>query len=186
MSKIQRPKKINPGMDKKTGLRPWQKAYWKAMVGCCPEADNYNLPTGGRLTPDVLWNLACLYFAGEELDTMIKKDFIRSGESAGKIVEMTTTRPFSWTSFGLFLLANGIKGEILNIKSNRDDHYPEFKEVIARIDNVIYQQKFDGAAIGGFNPQLIIRDLGLAEKVDANLKQEQPLFVDTPQPPAEE
>lgn len=177
-------------IDKKTGLRPWQPAFWEALIGQCPGKEDVAMQDSGapgsKLTPEALWDMACLYFRGENDDTMIKKDFIRSGEAAGKIVEVTTTRPFSWTSFELFLLYKGIRSNVFAIKNNDGDRYPEFKEVIRRIDNVIYEQKFDGAAIGGYNPQLIIRDLGLSEKVDANVKAEQPLFVDAPQPPVED
>lgn len=167
-------KKITPG-----GLRPWQPAFWDAMIGKCPGKDDAGAP-GSRLTPEALWDMACLYFQGENEDTMIKKDFIRSGEAAGKVIEMTTTRPFSWTSFELFCMYKGITTSLNGIRTNRDGRYEEFKEVIAQIDKIIYQQKFDGAAIGGYNPQLIIRDLGLADKVDAKVQQEQPLFTDMP------
>ena len=165
-------------IDKETGLRPWQPAFWEALMGKCPKEDAGEV--GSRLTPQALWDLACLYFQGENQDTMVKKDFIRSGESAGAIVELETTRPFSWVSFDLFLLYHGIKTSVFNIRTNKDGKFPEFQEVVQRIEHVIYEQKFDGAAIGGYNPQLIIRDLGLSEKVDANVKTEQPLFVENP------
>lgn len=169
--------------DPETKLRPWQPAFWDALIDKCPGKIIEGAP---KLTPEALWALAVLYFQGEGEDTMIKKDFIRSGEQAGKIIEMTTTRPFSWTSLDMFLLYHGICTSIFDIRNNRDDRYPEFAEVIERIGHIIYEQKYDGAAIGAYNPQLVIRDLGLAEKVDASVKTEQPLFTDAPQPPVEE
>lgn len=172
-------------IDKETGLRPWQSAFWAAMVGKCPGKDDAGAP-GSRLTPEALWDMACLYFQGSEDDRMYTKDFIRSGESAGKIVEVDTVRPFSWVSLDLFLLSKGIKISVNTIRKNHDNRFGEFQEVINRIGDIIYEQKFDGAAIGGYNPQLIIRDLGLADKVDASVKTEQPLFVDTPQVPTDE
>jgi len=170
-------------IDKEKKLRPWAPAFWEKLADICPSADpNAN---NGKLTPEVLWALACLYFAGENKDTLIKRDFIRSGDQAGKIIDITVTRPLSWQSFGLFCLYHGIRNSIDDIHHNKGDRFPEFREVVSRIDAVIYEQKYDGAAIGGFNPQLVIRDLGLAEKQDVNLKQEQPLFTDTPQPPVD-
>lgn len=178
--------KVFNRMDPDKNLRPWQAEFWDSLVGKCPQAaDDIGQP-GSKLTPEALWDLACLYFRGEGEDTMIKRDFIRSGESAGKVVEIETTRPFSWTSFELFCLHHGIKNTLHDIRTNRNDKFPHFKAVIDRINDVIYQQKFDGAAIGGYNPQLIIRDLGLADKVDANVKTEQPLFVDAPPVPIDE
>lgn len=165
------------------GLRPWQYGFWDALIGKCPGA---NAEEATKLTPELLWDLAVAYFQGEAEDTMIKKDFIRSGEQAGKVIEMTTIRPFSWVSLDLFLLYHNVRSSIFDIRINRNDRYPEFREVIERIEHVIYEQKYDGAAIGAYNPQLVIRDLGLADKVDASVKTEQPLFTDTPQPPVEE
>ena len=171
-------------IDKETGLRPWQPAFWEAMIGKYPGKDAAG-EVGSRLTPEALWDLACLYFQGGNDDKMYTKDFIRSGDNAGMLVEVDTIRPFSWVSLDLFLLSKGIKTSINTIRKNLDNRFGEFQEVIERIGMVIYEQKFDGAAIGGYNPQLIIRDLGLADKVDASVKTEQPLFVDTPQPPVE-
>lgn len=171
-------------MTPKQNLRPWTPEFWEKMK-TLPMRPTEEDP-GIVLTPDVLWALACEYFQGAGQDVMIKKDFIRSGESAGMIVDMPTERPFSWTSFELYVLYKGVRRSIQDIRLNRENQYNEFIPVIQQIDAVIYQQKFDGAAIGGYNPQLIIRDLGLAEKVDAKLQQEQPLFVDTPQAPVEE
>lgn len=187
MGRIQQPEDRNrrdaqQPIDKKTGLRPWQSAFWEAMIGKYPGKDAAG-EVGSRLTPEALWDLACLYFQGEQEDTMDKKDFIRSGESAGMTVTIKAIRPFSWVSFDLFLLYHGIKTSIDNIRENKDGRFAEFQETIAKIGRVIYEQKFDGAAIGEYNPQLIIRDLGLSEKVDANVKTEQPLFVDTPSAP---
>ena len=185
-----RPKKNHiPGgqigrMAPKQSLRPWTPEFWEKMknLPLHPTAED----PGIELTPDVLWALACEYFQKSNKDIMYKKDFIRSGESAGKMVDVPTERPFSWTSLNLFLIYKGVRRDVMSIRVNRDNKYNDFIPVVQQIDTVIYQQKFDGAAIGGYNPQLIIRDLGLAEKVDAKFQQEQPLFTDTPQAPVEE
>ena len=46
-----------------------------------------------------------------------------------------------------------------------------FSEVTSRVDEVIRTQKFEGAAAGLLNPNIIARDLGLAEKqeIDASV-----------------
>lgn len=43
---------------------------------------------------------------------------------------------------------------------------PEFAKVIAAIENVIWTQKFEGAAAGLLNASIITRELGLADKVE--------------------
>ena len=44
----------------------------------------------------------------------------------------------------------------------RDDK--KYSHIIARIENLIYTYKFEGAAAGQLNPNIIARDLGLADK----------------------
>lgn len=40
----------------------------------------------------------------------------------------------------------------------------DFSTVITRVEQIIYQQKFSGAAADMLNPNIIARDLGLADK----------------------
>ena len=41
---------------------------------------------------------------------------------------------------------------------------PDLTEVITRVERIIFAQKFEGAAAGLFNANIIARDLGLADK----------------------
>ncbi len=43
-------------------------------------------------------------------------------------------------------------------------HRPDLVEMISRVEAVIYEQKFTGAAADLLNPSIISRELGLAEK----------------------
>lgn len=43
-----------------------------------------------------------------------------------------------------------------------------FADACAAIDEIIFQQKFEGAAAGLLNPAIIARDLGLADKKDVD------------------
>lgn len=47
---------------------------------------------------------------------------------------------------------------------------PDFLAIIIRIRNVIWTQKFEGASAGLLNANIIARELGLAEKVNQNIK----------------
>ena len=53
-----------------------------------------------------------------------------------------------------------------------------FSAVTTRVREIIYKQKFEGAASGFLNANIIARDLGLADKQDHNVVFEQPLFPD--------
>lgn len=131
-----------------------------------------------RLTPEMLWKLACAYFEAASADTIDKLDFIRSGPDAGKIIHLPTTRPYSMCGFEMYVEAYGIRARLSDFFTNRDSKYTEFEPVCNRIRAIINQSKFDGAAVGIYNANLIIRDLGLAEKVEAGISVEQPLFGD--------
>ena len=72
-----------------------------------------------------------MYFEGEKEDQVDKNDFIRSGEKAGELVVIPITRPFSWTSLDLFLISQGIRCSIREIKENRDNRFPEYVSVIS-------------------------------------------------------
>jgi hypothetical protein len=56
---------------------------------------------------------------------------------------------------------------------------PGFFEVITRARQIMYSQKLEGAAAGMLNPSIIARELGLAEKSETRVIQEQPLFGDS-------
>lgn len=56
----------------------------------------------------------------------------------------------------------------------------DFSEVITRAKQVMYSQKLEGAAAGMLNPSIIARELGLSEKSETRVIQEQPLFSDDP------
>lgn len=43
---------------------------------------------------------------------------------------------------------------------------PEFNEVITRADDIIFNQKFEGATVNLFNANIIARDLGLIDRKD--------------------
>lgn len=44
----------------------------------------------------------------------------------------------------------------------------DYSEVIARAEEIIYDQKFSGAAADLLNPNIIARDLGLRDKTDVD------------------
>ncbi|MCE2029279.1 DNA-packaging protein [Sessilibacter corallicola] len=69
------------------------------------------------------------------------------------------------------LRAFTIEGLLIRLEISRGtwDNYcekPDFLEVTDWIKMVIYTQKFEGAAAGQLNPNIIARDLGLADKQD--------------------
>lgn len=80
----------------------------------------------------------------------------------------TLERPFT---FHLLSMVLGVSYQCLDGYRKRDG----FEEVMQWIDNVIYTQKFQGAATGTLNPNFIARDLGLADRSEVTGKDGGPL-----------
>lgn len=111
-------------------------------------------------SPDILWQAACEYFEWCEKHPLMEIDF--KGKDASK-VKLPKMRAFTWQGLELYLDIDRLR----DYKTNSE--YKDFSPVIARIEKIIYNQKFTGAAAGFLNPNIIARDLGLAEKKDQTL-----------------
>lgn len=122
-------------------------------------------------TPEILWEAAVEYFEATDARKWIKKDWV--GKDANEVMRETET-PYTISGLCLYLDVsrewwNKFKNE------NRED----FLQVLTRIENIIYTQKFEGASVGAFNPSIIARDLGLKEQTDitSNGKDLQPVIT---------
>jgi len=127
-------------------------------------------------TPKVLWGYFCDYCERVQTNPFKKQDFIRGGELAGQIVELDTIRPLTWQGFEDYLFEKKVIVRLDDYKSNKEGRYADFADIITRIGNAIYSNKFEGAAVGAFNSNIIARDLGLVDKQSQDIKVEQPLF----------
>ena len=130
-------------------------------------------------TPDLLWEAACEYFEWcdenpfyeaeqKKGNTRISfdtettadiKDAIK--EIRSNIVQLPKMRPY--TLYGLCIYLDCCTGYFREFKK---DCSKDFVSVITRIEEVIYNQKFSGAASGFLNPNIIARDLGLKDHSD--------------------
>jgi hypothetical protein len=112
---------------------------------------------------DTLWTKACEYFQWCDDNPWHKNDFVRGGESAGTIVKLETARPYTLTGFCAFasisLRTFENYSKVEDVPENQD-----FLRVCTHIREIIFTQKFEGAAVGAFNANLIARDLGLTDK----------------------
>jgi hypothetical protein len=117
-------------------------------------------------TPEDLWNAASEYFEYIDLNPIVKKT-TSVGEKGVFVHENEYNRPYTWEGLYLFLGVESLDG----YKTKQ-----EFSGILTRIRHAIYSQKFEGAAAGVFNANIIARDLGLSEKkeVDQKVKVEDP------------
>lgn len=123
-------------------------------------------------SPASLWEASCEYFQWCDSNPWYKFEALKGGELAGEIISIPKTRPYT------------IEGMCLYLGVSRDTFYSythtywegegeDFSDIIARIRDLIYTQKFEGAAIGAFNANLISRELGLIERKQIEQQQQQ-------------
>lgn len=96
-------------------------------------------------TSKLMWDAACEYF-----------QWCDDNKWDGKKI-----RPYTLTALCLYLDCNTqYFGEF---KKNLPEDEEDFSVVIKRIEDIIYNQKFEGASVGDFNHNIIARDLGLKD-----------------------
>lgn len=108
--------------------------------------------------PTQLWGAATEYFEWVE-DNPLEEEKVFHAQ--GMITKASITKMRAMTITGLCLFM-GIDEQTLSNYEKKED----FFGVVTRIKNVIYEQKFTGAAADLLNPNIISRELGLADKQD--------------------
>lgn len=109
-------------------------------------------------SPEDFWDAALKYFAWVEESPIEDPKLLQYKDEA--FVE-STPKPRAMTLQGLRVVM-GVSESNWYEYENR----PEFTEVCKSIKEIIFDQKFAGAAAGVFNAAIIARDLGLADKQD--------------------
>lgn len=110
-------------------------------------------------TPKLLWDAACEYFQWCEDNPLIEVDFV--GKDA---TEVKRPKMRAFTLHGLCIYLDCNTAYFRNFKQQLKEDSQDFSSVITRIEEIIYNQKFTGAASGFLNPNIIARDLGLTDK----------------------
>lgn len=121
-------------------------------------------------SPDVLWEAACEYFEWCENNPLLEAEQAKGSakpvrnKKTGRytfppnLVHIPKMRAFTWEGLELYL-------DVYSLRDYKTkEEYKDFSQVITRIEHIIYNQKFTGAASGFLNPNIIARDLGLKEK----------------------
>lgn len=108
-------------------------------------------------TPELMWAAAVEYFNYTDSRKWVRKDWV--GKDAFEVSRETDT-PYTLTGMCVFFDCS--LSWWREFKSNKHKGY---LAVITRIEEIIFTQKFEGAAVGVYNPSIIARDLGLVDKV---------------------
>jgi len=115
-------------------------------------------------SPQDLWEAFAGYYEWVKDNPWYKSEPIKSGENAGDLIKVPTERPMTLGGFATHV---GMSERRLSDYGRLESHI-EYRPVYERIVDIIRAQKFEGAAVGAFNANIIARDLGLAEKTDNN------------------
>lgn len=109
-------------------------------------------------SPGLLWEACCEYFQWVEDNPLWEN---KVAQFQGSPVDMPVAKMRAMTISGLCLFLDIDRETWNRWRSDKD-----FCGIVSRADEVIYSQKFAGAAADLLNANIIARDLGLADKQD--------------------
>ena len=107
-------------------------------------------------SPEQLWDAASEYFDWVEANPLWE---YKSYQYQGVPVQDQIPKMRAMTESGLCIFLDITTSCWIDYKNNKD-----FSQVTTRICEIIRTQKFEGAAAEFLNPNIIARDLGLADK----------------------
>ena len=116
-------------------------------------------------TPELMWEAALEYFQWCEKNPLFETVWKGTPLQKKKIPHL---RPYTLQGLCRFLNCNS--AYFRQFKTDKEKCTEAFNTVILNIEELIYDQKFSGAASGFFNANIISRDLGLADKQETNSK----------------
>jgi hypothetical protein len=150
-------------MSKTTIPNKGDKNYWQYMKEAGVEAiKETKLGRPRKIeSPEKLWEYACEYFEQVDNNPFKREEFIRGGDKAGKKVSLNSMMPYTWAGLDEYLIKHRIISSIEDYRQNRNGAYDDFLGVITRINQVMWNQKFSGAAVGALKENIIARELGM-------------------------
>ena len=127
-------------------------------------------------SPEILWDAACEYFQWCDENPWLKIEQVKLPakpvkDEEGNIafppntVELPTQRPYTLSGLCIYLNVDMQTFENYCTK----EEYKDFFGIAIRVKEIIRTQKFEGAAVGAFNANIIARDLGLRDNVSSEV-----------------
>ena len=127
-------------------------------------------------TPEIMLEAAYEYFKWC-VDNPLFEDHIEKLKKNGigeaiEHVPLAKMRAFTLNGLCVFLGVNSVYFNQFeeNLKTDENEIDKDFSKVITHIRDIIYEQKFTGAAAGLLNANIIARDLGLKDRSDITTK----------------
>lgn len=120
-------------------------------------------------TPELLREAAGEYFEYCDTTPVLKEDYV-----GGFATRVLRQMPRPYTLAGLCIYVGASRHWWNEFRKHAT---PDFLEVIHEIEEMIWNQKFEGATAGVFNANIISRDLGLVDKTDVKTSGDQKVTV---------
>ena len=127
-------------------------------------------------SPELLWEAACEYFKWCVDNPLMKVDFVVVREkdastgnttSAAKSINIPKMRPFTLQGLCIYL---GCSSSYFRVfKSQERINKEAFVTVIEKIEEIIFNQQFSGAAAGFLKENIISRSLGLKDNFNTEM-----------------
>ena len=109
-------------------------------------------------TPELLWESCVEYFEWIDENPLQEEKVFHTD---GKITHASVDKMRAMTIGGLCIFLDIVITTWTNYKERKD-----FLDIITRVELIIRNQKFTGAAADLLNPNIIARDLGLTDSKD--------------------
>jgi hypothetical protein len=120
-------------------------------------------------SPDDLWAACVEYFEWVEDNPLYE---MKPFAYQGVVVQEAVAKMRAMTMMGLCNFLDIGTSTWADYRSRKD-----FSEVVARVERIMRQQKFEGASADLLNPNIIARDLGLADKQQVSGDPDSPILV---------
>jgi hypothetical protein len=86
----------------------------------------------------------------------------------GAVVHIEHTPPLTWQAFDAWLFEEkSIIAHTEDYRFNKDGRYTEYAGIVRLIGSIMFAQKFEGAAVGEYNANIIARELSLKEQSES-------------------
>jgi len=125
--------------------------------------------------PEILLTEANKYFTYCD-ENPLKEQKVFHAQGIITKTDVDKMRAYTWEGLELFLGISSLR------KYKTQPEYKDFVQVIKEIEQIIYTQKFSGAAADLLNPNIIARDLGLSDKRETNLNIKEKTIADLLKP----
>lgn len=125
-------------------------------------------------TPEIMWDAACEYFDWCD-NNPLQEDQVFAFQGVTTHDSIDKMRAYTLKGLCLFL---GVSENYFKTFADQQKDEKDFIAVITRIKDVIYTQKFTGAAAGLLQTNIIAMELGLKAKSEITGLDDAPLIPD--------